>query len=246
MENNHISLAGQVVRVTTCTAGFGAFSGKYLTDAPADWAVETTVQDILFEREKSAAEDRLEGRAVRNFSDAYLETLAVYRKIAVRMLQHDTLLMHGSAVAVDGKAYLFIAASGTGKSTHTRLWREHFGTRAVMVNDDKPLVRVKEDGVTVCGTPWDGKHRLSTPMEAELAGICILQRGERNEIQRITPREGYPFLIQQSYRPQDMQAMLKTMQLLERISKQVGLYRLHCNMQPEAAVVAFEGMNKGE
>ena len=164
MENNHISLAGQVVRVTTCTAGFGAFSGKYLTDAPADWAVETTVQDILFEREKSAAEDRLEGRAVRNFSDAYLETLAVYRKIAVRMLQHDTLLMHGSAVAVDGKAYLFIAASGTGKSTHTRLWREQFGARAVMVNDDKPLVHVKEDGVTVCGTPWDGKHRLSTPM----------------------------------------------------------------------------------
>jgi len=246
MESNHISLAGQVVRVTTCTAGFGAFSGEYLTNREADWSVETTEEDIRFEREKSAAEDRLEGRPVRSFTDSYLETLAVYRRIAVRMLEYDTLLMHGSAVAVDGRAYLFVASSGTGKSTHTRLWREHFGARAVMVNDDKPLVRVKEDSVTVCGTPWDGKHRLSTPIEVPLAAICILERGENNRIARITPREGYPMLLQQSYRPQDAQAMLKTMQLLERISKQVKLYRLHCNMLPEAARIAFEGMNKGE
>lgn len=76
-------------------------------------------------------------------SKGMLESLAVYRKISEIMVEHDTFLFHCSAVAVDGRAYLFTAPSGTGKSTHTRLWREVFGERAVMVNDDKPLLQVR-------------------------------------------------------------------------------------------------------
>ena len=106
MENNRIRLAGKTVQVTTCRAGFGEFAAQYRTEDAADFCVETTAEDIRFEREKSAAEDRREGHAVRAYSDEYLETLAVYRKIAVRMLEYDTMLMHGSAVEVDGKAYL--------------------------------------------------------------------------------------------------------------------------------------------
>ena len=245
MESNRIKLAGKTVQVTTCRAGFGEFAAQYLTEEDTDFCVETTAEDILFEREKSAAEDRLEGHAVREYGDAYLETLAVYRKIAVRMLDYGTMLMHGSAVAVDGKAYLFIASSGTGKSTHVRLWREKFRGRAVMINDDKPLVRVG-GRVMICGTPWDGKHHLSTPTEAELKAVCILERGETNRIERISGREAYPMLLQQSYRPKDAAALMKTLQLVQRLSGQVGLYRLRCNMEPEAADVAYEMMSKGE
>lgn len=90
-------------------------------------------------------------------SNGMLESLAVYRKISEIMVEHDTFLFHCSAVALDGQAYLFTAPSGTGKSTHTRLWREVFGERAVMVNDDKPLIQVREDAIYVCGTPWNGK-----------------------------------------------------------------------------------------
>ena len=61
---------------------------------------------------------------MRKYSDIYLETMAVYRKIEDKLLDYDTILFHGSAVAVDGVGYLFTAKSGTGKSTHTRLWRE--------------------------------------------------------------------------------------------------------------------------
>lgn len=86
-------------------------------------------------------------------SNGMLESLAVYRKISEIMVEHDTFLFHCSAVALDGQAYLFTAPSGTGKSTHTRLWREVFGERAVMVNDDKPLIQVREDAIYVCGTP---------------------------------------------------------------------------------------------
>lgn len=145
--------------------------------------METSQSDIEYEREKSALEDRKEGLPIRNFPDSYLETLAVYRKFAENLLAYDTVLFHGSVVAVDGIGYLFTAKSGTGKSTHTRLWREYFGERAVMVNDDKPLLQVTENGVIVYGTPWDGKHHLSNNISVPLKAICILTRAEENHIE---------------------------------------------------------------
>ena len=139
-------------------------------ETPSRFYIATTQSDIDFEREKSAREDIKEGISIRHFSDAYLETLAVYRKSADHLLSCDTLLFHGSVIAVDGEGYLFTAKSGTGKSTHTRLWREYFGERAVMVNDDKPLLHITDSGVTAYGTPWDGKHRLSTKYRSTFKG----------------------------------------------------------------------------
>ena len=144
----------------------------YITNELPHLCVEITREDIEYEREKSAAEDIKEGIEVRAFTDSYLETLAVYRKIAGSLIDNDIILFHGSVVAVDGKGYLFTAVSGTGKSTHTRLWREYLGDRAVMVNDDKPLLKIK-DNVTVYGTPWDGKHHLSSNISVVLPIVSL-------------------------------------------------------------------------
>lgn len=221
---------------------FLPFFKDYLTDAPADIQVITSMDDIVYERNRAAREDRLEGIPLRRFPDQYLETLAIYRKIAVEMLRHDTLLFHGSAISVDGEGFLFTAKSGTGKSTHTRLWREMFGDRAVMVNDDKPLLKIEDDRVMVCGTPWDGKHCLGTNIMVPLKGLCILTRAEENHIQRISASEAMPMLLQQSFRPADPVAVAKLLGLLEKMAQRVGLYRLGCNMDPEAAAVAYQGM----
>ena len=215
----------------------------WIAEEAPEIEISTSQADIDAERKKSEEEDRLEGIPVRHFSDAYLETLAVYRKLADALLTYDTVLFHGSCISVDGEGYLFTAKSGTGKSTHTRLWREAFGSRAVMVNDDKPLLRIRESGVTAFGTPWDGKHRLSSNISVPLKAICILERGEQNEIQSIDLVEAYPMLLQQVNKPGETQRMLKTLQLLERLNETVGLYRLRCNMEPEAARIAFEGMH---
>lgn len=212
---------------------------------PVDLSVRVTQTDIDYEREKAARENELEGIPVRQHSDAYLETLAVYRKIAEAMPFYDTVLMHGSCIAVDGAAFLFTAKSGTGKSTHTRLWREFLKDRAVMVNDDKPLIRIGSDGATVYGTPWDGKHRLSSNIVVPLKAICILDRAQVNTIRRITPGEAYPMLLQQIYRPQDGAAMQRTLTLIDRLLGSVTFWRLGCNMDPEAAAVAYNAM-KGE
>lgn len=215
---------------------------------PIDTRVVITREDIDFERRKSEQEDRTEGIPVCSFSDEYLEILAVYRKIAEWMPKQNTVLFHGSVVAVDQKGYLFTAKSGTGKSTHTRLWREMMKERAVMINDDKPLLKIKkkertgEKEVRAYGTPWDGKHRLSTNCSVPLRGICILHRAESNRIQRIDKQRAYPVFLQQVYRPREKQSMERTLALLDEIFDLVPVYELFCNMELDAAKTAYEGM----
>ena len=213
-------------------------------ETPSHFRIATTQSDIDFEREKSAREDIKEGIPIRRFSDAYLETLAVYRKIADCLLSCDTLLFHGSVIAVDGEGYLFTAKSGTGKSTHTRLWREYFGERAIMVNDDKPLLHITDSGVTAYGTPWDGKHRLSTNIAVPLKGICILTRDTTNHIEPAELHAVYPLIVQQTNRSLSADGMKQTLSLIDRMLKVVPVYRLGCNMDIEAARVAYEGMNR--
>lgn len=175
-------------------------------------------------------------------SSSYLESLALYRKLCEKMLDYDSFLFHCSAVEVEGRAYLFAAPSGTGKSTHTRLWREHFGDKAVMINDDKPLLQVREDAIYVCGTPWCGKHGLNTNKKVPIQGICILARGMENKIERISPVEAYPDLYKQTYRPKDRAKMIKTLALLKELAERIPMYKMFCTISEEAAVVAWNGM----
>ncbi len=165
----------------------------------------TTQAGIDYEREKSAREDEIEGiPTTRQFSDSYLEELAVYRKIAEEMINYDTVLFYGSVIAIDGIGYLFTAKSGTGKSTHTRFWRKYFRDRTVMVNDDKPLIKITDSSVTAYGTPYNGKHRLGSNIFVPLKAICILTRSAENHINKIIGKQAYPMMLQQVYRPADI------------------------------------------
>ena len=248
MESFTIRLAGQYFEICPVCDYIREYCKDYIVADDAEDAmrfrIATTQSDIDFEREKSAREDIKEGIPIRRFSDAYLETLAVYRKIADYLLSCNTLLFHGSVITVDGEGYLFTAKSGTGKSTHTRLWREYFGERAVMVNDDKPLLRITDSGVTAYGTPWDGKHRLSTNTAVPLKGICILTRDTTNHIELVESHAVYPLIVQQTNRSLTADGMKQTLSLIDRMLHVVPVYRLDCNMDIEAARVAYEGMNR--
>ncbi len=232
--------ADKCIRITSVCPRVHELCSDYRAQGQPDFAVETTQADIDFEREKSRRE--AEARGGPAVSDAYLETLAVYRRIAERMPAYDTVLFHGSCVAVDGAGYLFAAKSGTGKSTHARLWRELLGQRAVMINDDKPLLRLTDEGALVYGTPWDGKHHLSRNASVPLKAVCILERAAVNSIRPVTAREAYPMLLQQVYRPANAEAMEQTLTLIDRLAAAVRLWRLSCNMDVEAARIAYEAM----
>lgn len=239
---NTYKIAGAVIEIDSVYSGVHDYCADYRFDGVPEMTVAVSQEDIEFERRRSAQNDIAEGHEVREFPDDYLEELAVYRKICEKMPLRDTFLFHGSAVAVDGTAYLFTAKSGTGKSTHTRLWRELLGTRAVMVNDDKPLIKAADGQVIVYGTPYNGKHRLGSNISVPLGAVCILERAAENTIKRISKAEAYGMLLQQAYRPMDGAALKKTLELIDRMTETVGLYRLGCNMDISAAKTAYEGM----
>lgn len=238
-----ISIAGWKIQIKANFETTRDFCRGYLVDGKEDFSVEISEGDISFERKKSEREAAFEGIPAGNYSDRYLETLAVYRKICTELLMKDSLLFHGSVVAVDGEGYLFCAKSGTGKSTHTALWRRAFGSRAEMINDDKPLLKFTENEVLACGTPWNGKHRLGCNKMVPLKAICILERDKENHIEKIRGQEALPMLMQQSFRTGSPEGTLKLMDYLEQIIDKTNLYRLGCNMDPEAALVAYGGMN---
>lgn len=218
----------------------------YQGDEPAEISLKVSESDLAYERKKAVLNEQSADRSVEDYSDSYLETLAVYRRLAERFVEYNILLFHGSVVAVDGVGYLFTAKSGTGKSTHTRLWREYFGERAVMINDDKPLIEVTDNGIVVYGTPWSGKHSLNTNTSAPLKAICVLSRDITNHIEKAEPMKVYSMLIQQVYRPADRELLKRTMELIDMLMKKTEFYLLGCNMEPEAAAVAYKGMNGGK
>ena len=236
-------IAERTISVSSVYPDVHAYCADYRAEGEPDFAVSVKPADLEYERNMLARTDEAEGRTGRQYTEPFLEELAVYRQIADHMICYDTVLFHGSAVAVDGACYLFIAKSGTGKSTHTALWRQMLGSRAVMVNDDKPLLKITEQGVTVFGTPYNGVHRLSTNIAVPLKALCILTRSETNQIMPVTGREAYPMLLQQVYRPADPVRMMQTVRLIDRLVKQTAFYRLGCNMEPEAAETAYRGMN---
>ena len=161
-----------------------------------------------------------------------------------KLLNYDGMMLHSSCIAVDGFAYLFSAPSGTGKSTHTNLWKKHFGDRAVFINDDKPALRVIDGKICACGTPFSGKTSLNTNINVPVKGICILNRGETNSIKFANPTVSVHRLLNQAYRPQDPELMDKTLDFLNLVLEKIPIYELYCNISDEAVSVAYEFMSK--
>ncbi len=244
-------------RIADCSIGISslypqvqALCRDYRADGIPDFTISMTREDLDAERLRVRQETAgsIQGGSIQgnhSRSDSYLEELAVYRKIAEKMPEYDTFLMHASAIAVDGEAFLFTAPSGTGKSTHVRLWRELLGERAVMINDDKPLLRVA-DGIpdfTISMTREDlDAERLR--VRQETAG-SIQGRSTENRIREVPPAEIYPGLLAQTYRPENAEALLRTLKLLKRLQQCVRFYRLGCNMNPDAAVLSYQRMKSG-
>ena len=243
MADFKIEIAGQVFAVTSLFESTKDYCRKYLTKGEADFSVAVTRQDLEEEQELLRQEALEEGLKPRVFGDPFLERSSIQRKVAELLVDRDILLMHGSTVAVDGKAYLFTAACGTGKSTHTRFWRQTFGDRAMMVNDDKPFLRISADGVLACGAPWSGKHGLETNITVPLQGICVLERGTENEICPAAVEDLLPMLLHQGCPPRDEAQVSHYEQLVHILAQTVPLWKMRCNLDPNAAQVAWEAMS---
>lgn len=225
-------LAGMNIRAGVNYERTKEYCSDFFTDGKPDFEVAVSDGDIELERD---GEDK-------QYSEWYLETLALYRKIAERAAGYGAILFHSSAVAVDGKAYVFTAKSGTGKSTHVALWKKLLGERATVINDDKPLIRQSGGKFTVHGTPWNGKHKIGANISAELAGICIISRGEQNEIRKVSPDEALPTILSQTFRPSGEKATAGVVGVTTEMAESVPIYKLKCNMDISAAETSYGAM----
>lgn len=177
----------------------------------------------------------------RGMSRSYLEFICVYRRIAEELPDWGAFVIHGAAVAREGRAYLFTAPSGTGKTTHIRQWLARFPD-AWVLNGDKPVLRQSPEGFLVCGTPWRGKEGLGRSGALPLQGVCLLRRGEENRIRPAEAQELVNFLMKQTYPPKIPGHMLRFLELLDQCCRSVPVWAMDCTISPQAAELAWETM----
>lgn len=237
-----VSLAGIPIHVTPlCPEIYNFFSGFISEEAPV-FSIATTEKDL--EKERIFADRTYKGTRTPGtpWPKRYLETIFLLRAIAAKIYAYDVLLFHGSAVAFEEKAYLFAAPSGTGKTTHMQLWLDQL-PGAYVLNGDKPFLRLLPDGqVLACGGPWKGKEKLGGNIILPLEAVCLLERSEENWITPVLPQEAMDRMLRQTHLPEEPVAMIRTLQLLDRITGKVRLFRLGCNMEPEAAQTSIRAM----
>ena len=238
----NVKIAGLVFEVHTLYKYSAKCCKEYIVDEPADIIIEIDQEDIDAERELCKKLDEHVDEFLQDSPAYYLESVVLLRKIANEMIYRNRILMHGSAIAINGKGYIFTALSGTGKSTHTALLRKLHGVNAVMVNDDKPFLHLAEDGIFVCGTPWMGKHKLGNNISVPLCGIFFLRRSELNELQEISSGDALMPLVSQCYRPVEAAELMQTFDLIEKILGSVKLYDFGCNMDISAAELSSSVM----
>lgn len=202
----------------------------YLIDEEPDVEISVTEKEIAYENSLNC-----------DCREEYLESLAVYRKICEYLLDYNILLFHASSLAFDGKGYMFTAPSGTGKSTHARLWRERFQDRVVTINDDKPLISFGEEEVILHGTPYGGKHNLQNNLSFPLKGIVVLHQASKNSICRISAKEAFPTLLNQTYRRSDTDGMTKTIDLVHKLAE-LPIYSLGCTVSQDAVTLAYQAL----
>ena len=146
-----------------------------------------------------------------------------------------TVLMHASVVSLEGRGYLMTAPSGTGKSTHTRLWRQCFD-QCELVNDDNPVVRIEQGKAMVYGSPWSGKTPCYRNVCHPVGAYVRLFQEPENNIHPYQPLEAYAMLLPA------MSCMVWDKRMQTGVSKTVAemvrlnpMYRLGCRPDEAAA-----------
>ena len=171
----------------------------------------------------------------------------LYRLAVEELPKHGSFIAHAAVIEYDGLAYAFMAPSGTGKTTHIKLWMDTLGPEATVINGDKPILRLDktpagEPQIMACGSPWAGKEGWQTNTSAPLAGLCFLTRGNTDTCRRVSSAEAFDSAVRQIYMPSDPVSAVRTLDFVDVLLQTVPLYRLSCTMNKTAVKASFEAM----
>lgn len=200
--------------------------------APAEVSVFVTEDELRQERILSDC----------NYSDGYLESICTYRKLCLAITQHDGILLHSSVISADNRGIAFLAPSGTGKTTHTVMWKRLLGDKCTIINGDKPIIRFFDGVPYAYGTPWAGKENFETNAKVRLTDLCFICRGEVNSVKPLTPAECIDKIMIQILRPKEPVPALKTLELVDKLLHSCRLWLVKCTPTVEAAKTAYNAI----
>lgn len=240
-----VKLAGIPFELVCRYEALRDFFKSYLTDEAPLFSLTTDEALIDSWVEAHVSNRKLQGREPNPDFGAVVENFLFFCSISNKLLDYDVLTVHGSSLSLDGKGYFFTAASGTGKSTHASLWRQVFGDRCVMINDDKPIVRSIDGVPYIFGSPFAGKHELHTNTCAPLEAIAQIVRSDVNYVTPCPISEAFPLMTTQLFVTLGKESLKKAIALSTDLLKNVPFFKLHCNMEPSAALAAYEGLTRG-
>lgn len=202
-----------------------AYIEDYRVEADsAPEVLNVTEADIAFER--GIQPDAPEGMLI---------SVALCRKLSKLLLyRYNGVFLHAAALLYQGKAYMFVAPSGTGKSTHIMLWKKCLGDQVKILNGDKPFMRLQAGRIVVYGGPWRGKEGFGINASAPLGGVILLHRGEENTIRKANVPEALQKLLMSTVFPEDAEGRIKALDFMGRVCSEVPVGVLHCNMFDDA------------
>lgn len=234
-----ILLAGIPVQFDNRFANLVDLCRGFETDLSPAFSIQVSQEELEEERRQQTEV----------FSDGYLETVCCYRKAANQLLDKDIFVMHASVVALDGAGYGFLAPSGVGKTTQTRLWQQHFGQRLRVINGDKPLIRMVQDGESVrfdaYGTPWRGKEGMGCNASVPLKAIFFLSRSSEPRAVPASQGQKVDLLFRQLLMPRQPERMIRLLDMADKLVRTVPFYMLHCNMTENSVLCAYQAVKEG-
>ena len=227
-------IAGKRIKINNRCTYTDQFCREYLSDdqqSSFDLEIGLTAEEFAEEKAHAA-----------QYPDGYVENIAIYRKLCYALTKYDLFLFHGAVLVYDGKGYLFTGRSGSGKSTHVRLWRK-FVPDSYILNGDKPLIEKRGERLVAYGTPWNGKEGIGRKGSAEIAAICFIEQDKKNYITEPDARDRSEKLIQQLLLPKDAEGVERTLAFADALTR-LPIFTLHCDISEEAVRVAYNGLIK--
>ena len=230
MVNFKIKIANIVLEVNAFYEFTKEYCKDFLNDEEPNYVITLTKEDLINE-----SNENKDGKVY-----VSEEISALYRKIADIFVDENVLVVHGSSFKVGNNAFIVTAHSGVGKSTHVNLLKEYLGKDFEYINDDKPLLEVKDD-LTLYSSPWNGKERRGNNTSAPLRSVIFLNRGLTNTYKKLTNSGDIYFrLLSQIYLPRDKSKREKALKLIDMLLKKLNFYEINVNMDISSAEMTSE------
>lgn len=216
------------------------FTKEYMKDylfneCEPDFVVTVTKEMTDYEKEI----------AIEVVPEPYYELTAILRFICHTIVEkYNAFFLHCSCLEYEGEAIVFTAKSGTGKSTHSSLWRKYLGDKVTMINDDKPIVRFLDGRFYIYGTPWNGKHSLSNNIKAPIKAIYYLHQAKENKVQRCDSLSAISKLLSQTVLPDNKVVMNNLLDMLEQLLSTTPMFDLYCDISENAVEAVFNSLNE--